>query len=86
MRTPFTIVESSSITRALDRVPPRSHHPPGTMPTPAEEAVEAAAAAAALLAALADPGVPEHLVAKVRAASGAAAAAGAYTRPHLSST
>jgi hypothetical protein len=56
------------------------------MPTPAEEAVEAAAAAAALLAALADPGVPEHLVAKVRAASGAAAAAGAYTRPHLSST
>lgn len=39
------------------------------MPTPAEEAAEATTAAAALLAALADPGVPEFLVARVRAAS-----------------
>ena len=39
------------------------------MPTPAEEAAEATSAAADLLAALADPGVPEHLVAKVRAAA-----------------
>ena len=39
------------------------------MPTPAEEAAEAPLAAASLIAALADPGVPEHLVAKVRAAS-----------------
>lgn len=43
------------------------------MPTPAEEAAEATTAAADLLTALADPGVPEHLVAKVRAATGAAA-------------
>ena len=47
------------------------------MPTPAEEAAEATTAAADLLAALADPGVPEHLVAKVRAAAGADAAKGA---------
>jgi hypothetical protein len=43
------------------------------MPTPAEEASEATTAAADLLNALADPGVPEHLVAKVRATAGAAA-------------
>ena len=41
--------------------------------TPAEEAAEATTAAAELLVALADPGVPEHLVAKVRAAAATAA-------------
>lgn len=44
-----------------------------TMPTPQEEETEATSAAAELLRALADPGVPEHLVAKVRAAAGAEA-------------
>ena len=54
------------------------HTVPAYMPTPAEEAAEATSAAAALLQALADPGVPEHLVAKVRtAAEQQGAAAGA---------
>jgi len=51
------------------------------MPTPAEEAADAASAAAAFLAALADVGVPTHLVAKVRAAADGARGAVFFEAP-----